>query len=482
MIPTVYFVGAGPGAPDLLTARAIGILRSAELIVYDDLIHPNIFSMYADQAKLIPIGYRGDPTRKERPDILNEEIIHWAKEGRRVVRLKGGDPLLYSRFSEEYDKLAQQDILVEVIPGVSSGFAGLSSLGIPSTKKGVAGQVIIESPHSSYKNQGATRLVYMPHAKIQSYCRRLLTRGYRPDTPAAYIQGISSPLERVSVSNLETLHHSVYLSKDLSPGLVIVGDVLNDHKIPTKSPCLSLRIALTSLRRAPSKIETMLTNKAHDVVKIPLVQTKKVQHSSLAKELSRQDHTIMITSPEAVLYFKEAMIAEGYSRRFQKANIVALGTETQKSLKEHFLYPDITIEGFHESYYEKALAEHSYPSIIVLGERQEFPGIKKKLEPYANQILELSLYENHYQGFRMVSPPPQVIVATSVRSLSVMENLTFGINLKAIPTVCMGASIYQKAKDLGYETCTRMNMGPQLIDDVIAFVEPTLPQTSTTQV
>ena len=225
----VYLVGAGPGDPDLITVKAVKILKDADVVIYDRLANDEILK-YAENANLIYVGKKAGEHYKTQ-DEINQILIDEAKNYEKVVRLKGGDPFVFGRGGEEMLALLKENIPIETIPGVTSAVGVPTSVGLPVTHRGVATSVTIvtghEDPTKSEKQvkwdfKADTIIILMGVGRLEDNTRELMK--YRdPKTPVCVIENGTMPNERIITGTLENIAR-----KDVkSPALVIVGHVVD---------------------------------------------------------------------------------------------------------------------------------------------------------------------------------------------------------------------------------------------------------------
>jgi uroporphyrin-III C-methyltransferase / precorrin-2 dehydrogenase / sirohydrochlorin ferrochelatase len=241
----VSLVGAGPGDPELLTLRAARRLAEADLVLYDALVSLGALAL-APRARRFFVGKRpGRPGIGQ--DAIHHLMILWARRGRRVVRLKCGDPFVFGRGGEELHALVEAGVPVEVVPGVSAALAGPGLAGIPLTQRGVASAFVVLSGHASdafgpivdaLPPRSATLVVLMGLATRGALTARLLARGWDPATPAALLLAASTPRAQTWRGALRDLPHAETREENASdPGTVIVGDVA----ALAAAPALALR-------------------------------------------------------------------------------------------------------------------------------------------------------------------------------------------------------------------------------------------------
>lgn len=219
----VFLVGAGPGDPDLLTLKALRVLREADLVLHDDLVSREILALVPKTALIISVGKRYGKARVRQNEI-NTTMIAYAKLGRSLVRLKSGDPMLFGRAGEEIDALRSAEIEFEVVPGVSTAFAAAAALEASLTDRRKASRVVFSTGHRALGSQqeAATHVVYMPGPDYQSVARRLLAEGVTGETPCMIVSSVSRENQSVLRTTLWALPE---LGPMPSPTILLVGEV-----------------------------------------------------------------------------------------------------------------------------------------------------------------------------------------------------------------------------------------------------------------
>lgn len=233
----VYLVGTGPGDPELLTLKAFRLMQTADLVLYDRLVSTNIMDMVHPGARLLYVGKTaGYHSRTQ--DEIHQLLLNFAEAGAAVVRLKGGDPLVFGRGGEEMDFLQQQGIEVKIIPGITAASGIAAELGIPLTHRGVANSVRFLTGHSRKggtdpifldkhtADPDSTLVVYMGLATLPALAHKLMSDGLPPVTPAAAIERGTTSQQRVVFDELQNLADAVINAHLVSPTLIMIGNVV----------------------------------------------------------------------------------------------------------------------------------------------------------------------------------------------------------------------------------------------------------------
>ncbi|MEO1226874.1 MAG: uroporphyrinogen-III C-methyltransferase [Pseudomonadota bacterium] len=237
---TVWLVGAGPGDPGLLTLAALHALRQADVILYDALVGPDILQLARAEAVFEPVGKRAGKPRPSQ-QAINDRLIELAREGLRVLRLKGGDPFTFGRGGEEALALADAGIPFRVVPGVTAGIGGLGLAGVPVTQRGMNTSVTFVTGHGSAGDVpvdldwaalalGPQVLVfYMALRTIGTIAERLIAAGKPPMTPVAVASNASLPEQSVLITNLARAASDITRLNPGRPAIIAVGEVALIH-------------------------------------------------------------------------------------------------------------------------------------------------------------------------------------------------------------------------------------------------------------
>ncbi|MFN6406340.1 MAG: uroporphyrinogen-III C-methyltransferase [Limnohabitans sp.] len=248
-------VGAGPGDPELLTLKAVKAIASATLLLVDDLVNDAVLAHASPTARIVHVGKRGG-CQSTPQAFIDKLMINAVHAGERVVRLKGGDPFIFGRGGEEVEHLRQAGIDVEVVNGITSGLAGLSSLGAPLTHREHAHGVVFVTGHAKPGDSGTdwpqlaataaqaklTLVIYMGVSSLEHIGEGLLS-GLPAQTPVAVVQNASLPTQREALTTLGELVHTVQREQLQSPSIIVVGDVVQGARAWAAQPQRSQKLA-----------------------------------------------------------------------------------------------------------------------------------------------------------------------------------------------------------------------------------------------
>ncbi len=233
----VFLIGAGPGDPELMTLRALRMLQAADVVVYDRLVSDEILAMHTEGARLIPVG-KAPKCHTVPQERINEILLEEARAGHTVARLKGGDPMIFGRGSEEAAYLMAHDVAVEYAPGITAAQGASCSTGVPLTHRGLATSVqyvtghrqadkVLDLDWKRLADPDTTLVVYMGVANIGQIAMGLMTENLPGSTPVLAVGKATTPDERRLVSRLDRLAADVREARLKAPTLFIIGQVVS---------------------------------------------------------------------------------------------------------------------------------------------------------------------------------------------------------------------------------------------------------------
>jgi uroporphyrinogen III methyltransferase/synthase len=385
----VVLVGAGPGDPGLLTLRGREVLAEAEVVVYDALLGPRLLDFAPPEAERIDVGKRaGKPAPSQ--EEIHRILIDRAQKGRRVVRLKGGDPFVFGRGGEEALALAEAGIDFEVVPGVTAAVAAAAYAGIPLTHRKLASGVALVTGHEADdKSESAldwdalarwkgTLVFYMGVANFPTIAANLIAHGLGAETPAAVIHWGTTPRQKVVMGTLRALPEAAAAADLKPPALIVIGAVvaLRDRlKWFEKRPLLGRRIVVTRARPQASGLAARLEALGAETISSPAIRIEPPDDPAPLREAVRSAAAfdlphrggqaagrhgwIVFTSPNGVEAFFAAMKAEGLDARALGGagrQVAAIGPATAARLAAFGIRADLEPETFTSAALAEALA------------------------------------------------------------------------------------------------------------------------------
>jgi uroporphyrinogen III methyltransferase / synthase len=359
-----YLVGAGPGDPGLMTVRSLELIASADVIFYDRLILPGALAGARDGAELVYVGKQpGVPSVPQ--EEIGERLIEAAREGKSVVRLKGGDPFVFGRGGEEAEALREAGIEFEVVPGITAGVAATAYAGIPVTHRDDASAVAFVTGHEdpekteSALDWGAlarfpgTLVFYMGVKRLEENAAALIAAGRDADEPAAAIERGTMAGQRTVEATLGTIAAAVAREQVKAPALIVVGAVARRREQLgwlERRPLHGRRVVVTRARAQASGLAATLRGLGADVVELPAIRIEPRIDSEEVRRVAGgvgAYDLICLTSPNGVRLLFEAMEAAGLDARgLAGVTVAAIGPGTARALAERGVLADVVPERF----------------------------------------------------------------------------------------------------------------------------------------
>jgi uroporphyrinogen III methyltransferase/synthase len=401
----VYLVGAGPGDPGLMTARALELIATAEVVVYDRLIPGSALDGARPEALLIYVGKQGGGASMPQSEI-DRLLVEHGRAGKRVVRLKGGDPFVFGRGGEEADVLREAGIPFEVVPGVTAGVAATAYAGIPVTHRGAASAVAFLTGHEDpTKPESAldwralaafpgTLVVYMGVRQLGAIAERLLDGGRSADEPAALVERGTLPDQRVVTATLGTIAQRGAAERIRAPAIAVFGAVaalrarLGWFEL---RPLAGLTVAVTRARAQSSGLAARLRELGAEVVEAPAISIVPIDGP--APDLGRYD-LLCVTSPNGVRLFFERLAHDGKDARSLAAvRVAAIGPGTARALRDRGVIADVVPERFLAEGLVEALADVPVKHALIARAAQARDVLPDALRERGATVDVLALYE-----------------------------------------------------------------------------------------
>ncbi|MEO6858341.1 MAG: uroporphyrinogen-III C-methyltransferase [Solirubrobacteraceae bacterium] len=419
---TVHLVGAGPGDPGLMSARALELIARADVIVYDRLIPDTALDGARPEAELIYAGKEGGGPSVGQAEIQALLLEH-GSAGREVVRLKGGDPFVFGRGGEEAEALREAGIPFTVVPGITAGVAASAYAGIPVTHRDAASAVAFvtghedpEKPESALDWEAlaafpGTLIFYMGVRRLGAIAERLVAAG-RPDSePAAVIERGTLPGQRVASGTLATIARVAHEQGIRAPAISLVGPVaaLRPALAWWESRPLSGRtVAVTRARAQASDLAAQLRELGAEVVEAPVIRIEP--RDGPVPDLARYD-LVCLTSPNGVRALFARLSAAGLdARAFAGARVAAIGPGTAAALSSYGLIADLVPERFVAEGLVEALADVPVRRALVARAAEARDVLPDALSARGAEVDVVALYRTVAEA---LTPEQQEAVARS---------------------------------------------------------------------
>lgn len=379
---TVYFVGAGPGDPGLLTLRGCELLRRADVVIHDWLVSPGVLE-HAGGAELIHMGksphvrQRKEGSAQEQKRI-NRLLVRHARQGKTVVRLKGGDPLVFARGREEARYLKQRKVPFEFVPGVSAGYGVPAYAGIPVTDRSFASMAVFVTGHEDPSKKEAavdwkalaslkaTLVSFMSIKNLRKIMISLKKGGRAGLTPVSVVEWGTLPDQRVVEGTLDSIAERAEAEKTHSPALVIIGEVNRFRKDLCwfeKKPLYGKTVLITRAESQTSRLRHSLENAGARVLEFHAIRIlPPASWRPVDRAIARiHDYTwIIFTSVNGVRYFFKRLESKGKDARiFAGRRIAVIGRATAEALREKGVNPDLIPASYHSESLLKAFVRRN---------------------------------------------------------------------------------------------------------------------------
>ena len=432
MTGRVLLVGAGPGDPDLLTVRALRELEQAEVLLYDALIDPALLELANPACERIDVGKRGDGSKGVAQDKIADLMIEKARQGKRVVRLKGGDPFVFGRGGEEASRLRAAGVPFEVVPGISAALAVPAYAGIPVTDRRLSSSVAVVTGHrgkdefdhridwEGLARSAETLVILMGTAWLDDICARVIAGGRDPATPAAAISRGTTPQQRVVTARLDELAARVTAVGLSAPTVVVIGRAVEFRQHIAWYEALPLfgrRVLAPRAAAQGGELALELRRRGAEPVGVPLLAfAPSADPAALRESLSRASSYdwIVFTSANAVRFAAPALGPLGAAR------IACIGAATARAAEAAGLV--VAVRPDAEGSPESLAAELARVSQLA-GAAVLFPRAARAREALADELAR--------RGARVDAPEAYRTVVPEAAGAALREALAGGIDAVA---------------------------------------------------
>lgn len=481
----VWLAGAGPGDAALLTVKTRELMERADVVVYDALVSPEILSLIPEHAEMICVGKRAGNHSVPQAEI-NEIIAEEAMKGKRVLRLKGGDPFVFGRGGEEIERLLEDRIPYEVVPGVTSAVAVLAYHGIPVTHRDytssfhvITGRArtgkSLQIPYEALAELKGTLIFLMGIATLPQIVNGLLQAGMDPDTEAAVLEKGTTAKQRRVIAPLAELEARVEEAQIRTPAIIVVGKVCglaDSFAWEEARPLSGKQILLTRPRQNISKLAAVLREQGAHVIEMPSIETTAIRPNpdfvQAVKEFGERagEEWMIFTSPVGVRTFFELLKSEHLDIRTMFAasmkqqadiKIAAIGRSTAKELQAYGLIADLVPDTFCAKALgeaiEKAAAWDSAATVFraAAGSKELLPPLQRSMKA----VKDVPLYETGYFlhpelkgqiSSCLLNGEIDAVTFTSASTVKGFVNTLGEMDYSKVKAVCIGEQTALEAK------------------------------------
>lgn len=476
----VWLLGAGPGDTALLTEKCLHCLRTADVIVYDNLVSASLLNEARPDAELIYAGKRASNHHLKQEET-NELLVKKALEGKNIARLKGGDPFIFGRGGEEAQELRKAGIEFEIVPGVSSSYAAAAYAGIPVTHRDYASSFHIITGHESNTKDGlalnykllaqeeGTLAFLMGLGNLPHITRELIAGGKAPDTPAAVIQEGTTARQRTAAGTLATIEEEVKRAGIHTPAIIIVGEVISLQEQLDwfgKGPLSGMRVLLTGTEGMCKKQQEVLKEEGAEAVSFSLIRTKRLRSEALTKavgELAGQENPnlgtketqglpergytwVVFTSSNGVgFFFDEMKENQKDIRNLAGIRFAVIGSGTKEALEARGIYADFVPS----RYSGKDLAAEWIPGltqkdrVLLLRAEEASPELTQALEQAEISYKAIPLYTTEIdwrkeEELKRALPEVDYITFASASAVKAFVSMAGDLSGLTAKVICIG--------------------------------------------
>jgi len=474
----VYLVGAGPGEPRLITQKGLDCLRQAEVVIYDRLLDEELLKLASSKAEKVYVGKAAGAHTRPQSEI-NQLLVEKAKEGKTVVRLKGGDPFVFGRGGEEAETLANNHIPFQIVPGITSAVAVPAYAGMPVTHRGLASSFAVITGHEDPSKGSSsinweklatavdTLVFLMGMKKLSEIVAKLIEHGRSPDSPVAVIREGTSPKQETVVGCLADIVTKVEEHRLTAPAVIVVGEVVKlGEKLRwfENRPLFGKRVLVTRARRQASALSQLLAECGAEPIELPAIDIQAVadvkELDSAIFDLSSYQWVVFTSTNGVEAFFERLQVLNLDSRALYGLMVGAIGPATSQALKTRGVTPDYVPEVYTSERIIAGLKGHP-----VRGKRFLLPRADIADDELAQGIRELGAEVHEIAAYRIVPEAEAIAQAkqmllsgeidvTSFTSSSTVSNLVAAFEgdpatINSSKVACIGPKTAETAARAG---------------------------------
>ncbi|MFH1687662.1 MAG: uroporphyrinogen-III C-methyltransferase [bacterium] len=465
----VYLIGAGPGDPELITVRGQHLLAECQVVVYDNLVPTELIVRLPATTRKIYVGKQAGQHALEQ-DQINQLLVDLARQGKTVARLKGADPLIFGRGSEEAAFLKKNGIPFEIVPGVTAASGAAAYAGIPCTDREKASFVVFATGHKAGEKdttsvpwdwlgqaKKGTIVVYMGVSEVAEYVSRLIEGGLSPRTPAAVVERATMPTQRRFTGVLEDLPRLVTDHAVRAPALFIIGEVVTlVDKIDWFGgrPLSGKRVMVLRPADQAAEVYSLLRQSGAEVLPYPTIATRGiVDHQAWERfeTFASTDGWLVFTSENGVRYFMSRLVSGAFDiRALARFRIAAVGVGTARSLSKYHLSPDFLPQKATVAQLARELADRhnmTGKTIVRVEGNLSDNTVPEILADAGGTVIRMPVYETYYPTWsddlkaKLLKAPPGAILFSSGSTAVGLQEILSADEISIVTSGAIIASI-----------------------------------------
>lgn len=486
----VWLAGAGPGDAELLTIKTRELIDNADVIVYDALISTEIMSLIPIEKECIYVGKRSGNHAVPQEGI-NQILLEQALAGKKVLRLKGGDPFVFGRGGEELELLVEHGIPFEIVPGITSAVAVAAYAGIPITHRDFTSSFHVITGHA--RKDGVSRIDYEALVKLNGtlvflmgissmpdICKGLLDAGMRSDMPAAVLERGTTSRQRRIVSDVAHLVEKATEEKVQTPAIIVVGEVCSLEKMFAWAEKRSLggrQFLITRPKQNASELARRLRACGAQVLEVPAISTRPIEPNKeletvlkavqMTEERVVSERWLVFSSPIGVRTFFEQLLkltmdVRSLTKNGSNLKIAAIGSATKKELRNYGFLADVTPEVFDAKHLGEAIAlvAAKDSEILIVRAKEGSKELIPPLQAAGLKVHDIATYETIYEVNEVLYDTVKdafsqkeidAVTFTSASTVRGFVNGLPGLDYTEIHAVCIGEQTAAEARKYGMQ-------------------------------